>query len=271
MTIKLGLIGCAGRMGRAITATIAADPESALVAALEQPGRGAIGRDAGVIAGGDALGIAVGDDAEALFATEGLRAVIEFSSPTATVEHGALAARAGVAYVTGTTGLNAAQEMGLEEVAKHVPVVYAANMSLGVNLLMALVEQAATRLGPDYDIEILEMHHNKKVDAPSGTALALGRAAARGRVVALDAVSSGLDGDRRGGRERGDIGFAVLRGGDVAGDHSVIFAAQGERLELSHRASDRGVFAQGAVAAAKWAAAQGREPGLYAMKDVLAL
>lgn len=267
--MNIAVIGCAGRMGKMLVQAVAAAPGANLRGALDQPGRGAIGRDAGSLAGIDPLGVGVGDDAEQLFALPGLEAVIEFSAPSATVEHAALAARHGVAYITGTTGLSAAQEMALEEVAKHIPLVYAPNMSVGVNLLLALVERVAGMLGPDYDIEILEMHHGRKVDAPSGTALALGNAAARGRGVKLDAVSQRARDGHTGPRQPGDIGFAVLRGGDVAGDHTVFFAGSGERLELTHKAGDRAVFAQGAVRAALWT--HGRPPGLYSMRDVLGL
>ena len=190
--------------------------------------------------------------------------------PAATKAHAGLAGESGTALVVGTTGLDANTQAAVEAAAKSAPLVQAPNMSLGVNLLMALVEQAAAKLGPEaYDIEIVEMHHRHKVDAPSGTALGLGEAAAKGRGVDLsDARVSVRDG-HTGPREEGTIGFATLRGGDVAGDHTVIFAAEGERLELGHRASNRGVFAQGALRAALWAA--GKQPGLYSMKDVLGL
>jgi 4-hydroxy-tetrahydrodipicolinate reductase len=169
----------------------------------------------------------------------------------------------------GTTGLSAAEAEVLREAAKRIPIVWAANTSLGINLLLGLVEQAAARLGPDWDIEIMEMHHRGKADAPSGTALALGRAAAAGRGVALDAVAQrGRDGIT-GARKSGDIGFAALRGGDAVGDHHVIFAGAGERLELSHRATNRAIYAIGAVRAARWVI--GRPPGLYGMKEVLGL
>ncbi len=183
--------------------------------------------------------------------------------------HAGLAAQAMAVHVIGTTGLSAGQEDALERAALHTAIVRAANMSLGVNLLLALVEQVGRALDADYDIEIVEMHHRHKVDAPSGTALALGRAAADGRGVDLAAVAERVRAGHTGPRRRGDIGFATLRGGDVVGEHSVIFAAEGERIELTHKASTREVFARGAIRAALWA--RGKPPGLYGMKDVLGL
>jgi 4-hydroxy-tetrahydrodipicolinate reductase len=185
------------------------------------------------------------------------------------VKHARIAAEKGVAYIAGTTGMAECDEDVLREAAERIPVVYAANYSVGVTLLADLVRRTAARLGPEFDIEIVEMHHRHKVDAPSGTALALGRAAAKGRGVMLDEVAvRGRDGVS-GAREKGTIGFAALRGGDVPGDHTVIFAGDGERLELSHRASGRDIFARGALRAALWAI--GKEPGLYNMRDVLGL
>jgi 4-hydroxy-tetrahydrodipicolinate reductase len=196
--------------------------------------------------------------------------VIEFSAPEATTAHVALAAAHGTGHVIGTTGLSEAQERAIRDAAQHTAIMRAANMSLGINLLLGLTEQVARALGPAaFDIEILEMHHKHKVDAPSGTALALGEVAARGRGVKLaDAAARGRDG-LTGARKAGAIGFAALRGGDVVGDHLVIFAGAGERLELVHRATDRRIYARGAVVAARWL--QGRPPGLYGMADVLGL
>ncbi|MEN2977370.1 4-hydroxy-tetrahydrodipicolinate reductase [Tistrella sp. BH-R2-4] len=265
--IAIGVVGCAGRMGRMLLATIAATDGCRIAGGTEARGNEAVGQDLGRFAGTDPLGIPVGDDPAALF--DAADVVIDFTRPKATVAHARLAAARGKALVTGTTGLDAGDEAMLRETARGVPMVYAPNMSLGVTLLMHLVEQAAARLGPDYDIEIVEMHHRHKIDAPSGTALGLARAAARGRDVSLDDVADrGRDGDT-GPRRRGAIGMAALRGGDVVGDHQVIFAADGERLELGHRASSRETFARGAVAAAIWVA--GRTPGLYDMRDVLDL
>jgi 4-hydroxy-tetrahydrodipicolinate reductase len=194
-------------------------------------------------------------------------ALIDFTTPQATVVLSALAAQAGIIHVIGTTGLSPADEGKLQEAAKSAAVVKSGNMSLGVNLLAALARRAAKTLGEDFDIEILEMHHNRKVDAPSGTALLLGRAVAEGRGIALDERSVRARDGVTGARKAGDIGFATLRGGTVVGDHSVIFAGLGERLELSHKAEDRMIFARGALRAALWA--RGRKPGFYSMLDVL--
>jgi 4-hydroxy-tetrahydrodipicolinate reductase len=207
------------------------------------------------------------DDTAAALA--GCGAAIEFSTPVATIRHAALVADRGVAYIVGTTGLSAVDEGALARAAAHVPVVYAANFSAGMNVLADLVRRTAATLGPDFDIEISEMHHRHKVDSPSGSALMLGRAATAGRNVALDEVAiRGRDGVT-GVRPVGGIGFVSLRGGDVAGDHTVIFAGEGERLELTHRAGGREIFARGAVRAAIWASSQ--PPGLYSMRDVLGL
>lgn len=265
--LRIGLVGGAGRMGCALTRRITATDGCALAAAIEQTGHAAIGSDGGALAGIDSLGVAIGDDARTMFETSDV--VIEFSSAAATAAHVGLAAETGTAHVIGTTGLDEQQAAAVKSAAGSAPIVWAPNMSVGVNLLLAITEQVAGVLGDDYDIEIVEMHHRHKVDAPSGTALGLGRAAAAGRGVDLDAVADrGRDGIT-GARRPGDIGFAVLRGGDVVGDHSVVFAADGERLELGHRASSRDVFANGAVRAALWT--KGRAPGLYGMREVLGL
>lgn len=264
---RIGVLGCAGRMGRANLREVLETEDVALAGGTERAGSAALGQDLGVLAGRDALGLVAGDDAPALIAASDV--LIEFSTPEATLAHAALCARAAKAHVIGTTGLDRAQARELEELAASMPVVLAANMSIGVNLLLGLVERAAAALRDGYDIEILELHHRHKVDAPSGTALALGRAAARGRGVELDEVAvRGRDGIT-GAREAGRIGFAALRGGDVVGEHRVLFAGQGERLELGHVATDRRIYAQGAVHAARWAA--GQKPGLYGMADVLGL
>jgi 4-hydroxy-tetrahydrodipicolinate reductase len=198
----------------------------------------------------------------------GVDVVVDFTIPDATIEHARLAAQAGAAMVIGTTGLDPAQADVIAAAARHVPVVWAPNMSVGVTVLLALSEQVAGLLGPDeYDIEIVEMHHRHKIDAPSGTALGLGGAAAAGRGVALDKVYRAARDGHTGERPRGEIGFAVLRGGDVAGEHSVVFAGEGERIVLSHIAGSRKVFAAGAVRAALWT--QNRPAGLYSMKNVL--
>ena len=180
-----------------------------------------------------------------------------------------LAANARIILVYGTTGLKPEDEAKVAAAARHATIITAGNMSLGVNLLTALTRKVAEALDPDFDIEILEMHHRHKVDAPSGTALMLGRAAAQGRGVKLESVSVRVRDGHTGARRRGDIGFAVLRGGSNVGEHSVIFAAEGESIELTHRATDRGIFARGAVKAALWG--RGKGPGIYSMMDVLGL
>ncbi len=264
----IGVVGAAGRMGRLLLRLAATTPGFRLVAGSERPGAPDLGRDLGALAGIEPLGLALSDRAEAVFAAAD--AVLDFTTPAASIAHAALAAAAGKAHVIGTTGIEADGVARLAEAAKAAPIVFAPNMSLGVNLLAELVAQVARALDPAWDIEIVEMHHRHKVDAPSGTALLFGRAAAAGRGVELEAVAArGRDG-QTGARKPGAIGFAALRGGDVVGEHSVIFAAEGERVELVHKATSREIFARGALAAARWAV--GRSPGrLYGMKDVLGL
>ena len=264
---RIAVLGCSGRMGRMLVREIGAAEGCAVAAATELPGDEAVGRDAGAVAGLDPLGVTVVADTGAAAAASDV--LVDFTVPAAAAGHAAAAADAGTALVIGTTGLEPAQTAALEAAAERAPVVYAPNMSLGVNLLFAVTEQVARALAGDWDIEIVEMHHRYKADAPSGTALGFGRAAARGRGVELDAVADrGRDGVGRG-RKSGDIGFAVLRGGDVAGEHTVVFATESERVELTHKAGSRAIFARGAVRAARWAA--GRAPGLYDMADVLGL
>jgi 4-hydroxy-tetrahydrodipicolinate reductase len=264
---RIGVVGAAGRMGRVLLRLAATTPGYRLAAGSERPGAAELGRDLGALAGIEELGLTLGDKAEAVFAASDV--VLDFTSPAATLAHAALAAASGKAHVIGTTGIDAAGEAKLAEAAARAPIVYAGNMSLGVNLLAELVTQVARALDPAWDIEIVEMHHRHKVDAPSGTALLFGRAAASGRKVKLDEVADrGRDGIT-GARKSGSIGFTALRGGDVVGEHSVIFATEGERVELTHKATSREIFARGALRAARWAT--GRKPGLYAMKDVLGL
>lgn len=264
---KIGIAGCGGRMGRMLLAEVLATPGATLAGGVERAGAEAVGRDLGELAGQKPLGMRAGDDAEALLAHADV--LIDFTTPAATLDHAGLAAAAGKAVVVGTTGLDAVQGRALRKAAETIPLVWAPNMSLGVTLLMSLVEQVARALDPSYDIEILEMHHRHKVDAPSGTALALGRAAASGRDVALETVWQKTRDGVTGTRRAGDIGFATLRGGDVVGDHTVVFAGEGERLEITHKASSRQVFAKGAVRAALWV--HGKPPGLYSVRDVLGL
>jgi 4-hydroxy-tetrahydrodipicolinate reductase len=265
--LKIGVVGAAGRMGRMLVRQAGESQDCAVAGATERPGNAVIGQDAGILANIGEIGVTVGEDAAAMIA--GVDVVIDFTAPEATVAHAELAAQAGAAMVIGTTGLQDSHLEALRRAARHVPVVVAPNMSAGVTLLMALVEQVARTLDDAYDIEIVEMHHRHKVDAPSGTALGLGRAVAAGRKVDLDAVARMAREGHTGARPRGEIGFATLRGGDVVGDHTVVFAGDGERIELTHKASSRQVFAAGAVRAALWT--RGQKPGLYAMRDVLGL
>lgn len=265
--IKIGVIGAAGRMGQMLVQAVAEAKGAVLAGASERPGHAALGRDAGTLAGLDPLGVALVDRAAALFET--CDTVVDFTAPAASLHHAELARDNGTALVIGTTGFDDAQTRAIEAAAGGAPIVWAPNMSLGVNLLFALTQQVAGILGDDWDIEIVEMHHKHKVDAPSGTALGLGRAAAAGRGVDLEAVSQRVRDGHTGPRQAGDIGFATLRGGDVVGEHTVVFATEGERVELTHKAGSRAIFSRGAVRAAIWSS--GREPGLYDMFDVLGL
>lgn len=264
--MKIGILGCAGRMGRALLREVLENEGCTLAGGTEMSGHPALGQDLGALAGADDIGLLANEDVGALIATADV--VIEFSSIEATLRHVAMSAEQGTAHVIGTTGLDAAAARAVTEAATKTPVVWAANMSLGVNLLLGLTEQVAKSLGPEaFDIEIVETHHRHKIDAPSGTALALGEAAARGRGVPLaDVADRGRDGVT-GARKTGAIGFAALRGGDVVGDHSVVFAGLGERIELTHKAADRQIYARGALHAARWL--KGRPTGLYDMTHVL--
>jgi 4-hydroxy-tetrahydrodipicolinate reductase len=264
--VRIGIVGCGGRMGRMLAAEIMATEGASLAGGITSTAT-LKGRDLGELVGKEPLGLAIGEDAEALFAVSD--AVIDFTVPAATARHAAIAGKTGKVFVIGTTGLSPEQSRSIEAAAKTAPIVWSPNMSLGVNLLEGLVEQVARSLGADFDIEILEMHHRLKLDAPSGTALALGHAAARGRGVTLDQVAVKSRDGHTGVRPPGAIGFATVRGGDVVGDHTVMFAGLGERIEITHKAADRRIYARGAVRAALWA--MGRPPGLYGMKDVLGL
>jgi 4-hydroxy-tetrahydrodipicolinate reductase len=259
--------GVSGRMGRMLVQVIAESERAELAGALERPGHEWVGRDLGEAMGGAASGLTVSDDPAQTLA--GARAVVDFTTPAASLALARIAAEHGVAHVIGTTGFSADDLNALAELAHGTVIVRAGNMSLGVNLLVELTRQVAAALDPDWDIEIVEAHHRHKVDAPSGTALMLGEAAAAGRGVDLAQVSArGRDG-MTGARNRGDIGFAALRGGDIVGEHEVVFAGSGERLTLGHVATDRAIYARGALKAALWA--QGKAPGEYAMRDVLGL
>ena len=265
--MRLVVVGAAGRMGRTIVRLISETDSLMLCGALEHEGSSALGQDAGALAGCAAAGVAVTHDAlQLVVEADG---IIDFSTPASSVELAGLAAQARIVHVIGTTGFVAEDRAKLEAASRHATIVRSGNMSLGVNLVAALAKKAAAALGEGFDIEIVEMHHRMKVDAPSGTALLLGEAAAAGRGVALDeAAVRGRDGII-GARAAGSIGFASLRGGTVVGDHSVVFAGEGERIELTHKAEDRAIFARGALKAALWA--RGRKPGLFSMADVLGL
>lgn len=260
-------MGAAGRMGRELIRTIHAMPGCVVAGGLEPAGSPHLGADLGILAGLSALALPVTSDPLDL-ATR-IDAVIDFTTPKATVEMAGLAANARIVHVVGTTGLAASDEAAIQAAARHATVIKAGNMSLGVNLLTAITRRISEVLDADYDIEIVEMHHRHKVDAPSGTALMLGQAAAEGRGITLTSASVRSRDGHTGPRRRGDIGFATLRGGSVVGDHTVIFAGEGERIELSHRAESRTIFARGAVKAALWGRSQG--PGLFSMIDVLGL
>jgi 4-hydroxy-tetrahydrodipicolinate reductase len=264
---RIGVVGCTGRMGQMLLREIAATSGCVIAGGTEAPGSPMIGRDLGEVAGLGPLQMKIGGDPAALF--QAADAVIDFTVPKATVAHATLAGAAKKVLVIGTTGLTAQDDAAVVAAAKSATVVRSPNMSLAVNLLTALTERVAASLGPDYDIEIFELHHRHKVDAPSGTALAFGEAAARGRNVKLDDVAArGRDG-HTGARKPGAIGFASSRGGSEVGDHVVMFCGEGERIELTHRATSRQLYARGAVRAALWA--RERKPGLYSMKDVLGL
>ncbi len=265
--MRVGVVGCAGRMGRAVLREVLASPDLELAGGVERPGHPCLGQDLGVLAGEAPVGRTAGEDLADLLGRA--QVIVEFSTPEASLAHARACAERGVAAVIGTTGFEPAQEEELGRASRVVPIVLAPNMSMGVNLLLALTEQVARALDADFDIEILEMHHRHKVDAPSGTALALGRAAAAGRGVALEQVAVRVRDGLSGPRPRGAIGFATLRGGDVVGDHAVIFAGEGERIVLQHLAADRRIYARGALRAARWVV--GRPPGLYGMRDVLGL
>lgn len=258
---KVAILGCMGRMGQTLTEAVIADGTLTLVMGGEVGGHPAIGE---TVPGTSAM---ITDSVTDLFASADI--VIDFTPPGATADNAARAAATGTKLVVGTTGLSAADEKALSDAGAHTAIMQAGNYSLGVNLLMALTEQASARLGKGWDIEILEMHHKHKVDAPSGTALMLGEAAAKGRGNSLEEVRTPVRDGITGEREDGSIGFAALRGGSVVGEHSVIIASGSERLVLSHRAENRGLFAEGAVKAAVWLA--GQPAGRYSMRDVLSL
>ncbi|WP_151720266.1 4-hydroxy-tetrahydrodipicolinate reductase [Gemmobacter serpentinus] len=261
------ITGASGRMGQMLLRGVLASDKCRLVGAVTRAGNSFIGRDVAEMIGGQPTGIIVTDDALEAFSRA--QAVIDFSTPDATVEFAALAAQARAVHVIGTTGMEASHLAKVTAAARHAVIIRAGNMSLGVNLLVQLTQKVAAALDAEWDIEIIEAHHNKKVDAPSGTALMLGEAAAEGRGVTLaDVRDSGRDGIT-GARKAGDIGFTAIRGGDIVGEHDVLFASPGERIVLRHIATDRTIFARGAIKAALWG--QDRAPGEYDMMDVLGL
>ena len=261
------ITGASGRMGQMLIKTVVDSDKARLVGAVEREGHPWVGMDIGEAMGGQALGVAVTDQPLEAFAKA--QAVIDFSAPAATLQFAKLAAQARAVHVIGTTGMTDEDIAKLEPCGRHAVIVRAGNMSLGVNLLVQLTKKVAAALDEDFDIEVIESHHNQKVDAPSGTALMLGEAAAEGRGVSLaDVEDRGRDGIT-GARKKGDIGFVAIRGGDIVGEHDVMFAAPGERIVLRHLASDRAIFARGALKAALWG--QDKKPGEYDMIDVLGL
>lgn len=267
-SMGLVVVGAAGRMGQSLIRAIAEVDGVHLAGAIERDGSDAIGRDSGEVAGLEANDVAITADALPVFARAD--AVLDFTTPAATLEFAELAAQARIVHVIGTTGMGESDEAKLHAASRHSRIVKSGNMSLGVNLLSVLVRQAARALDAgDWDIEVLEMHHRHKVDAPSGTALLLGEAAAEGRGISLNENSVRVRDGHTGAREAGSIGFATLRGGSVVGEHSVLLAGEGETIEITHKATDRSIFARGAVRAALWARHQ--KPGYYSMLDVLGL
>lgn len=266
---KPGIVvtGASGRMGRMLIEQVLASDKMKLVGAVERPGSEWIGRDVGELVGRPPVGVAVTDDAVAAIAKA--QAVIDFTTPESTVAFAELAAQARAVHVIGTTGLGPDHLAKIKAAARHAPVIRAGNMSLGVNLLVSLARKVAAALDEDWDIEVVEAHHRHKVDAPSGTALMLGEAAAEGRGKSLAELRTPAREGITGARERGTIGFSAIRGGDVVGEHDLIFAADGERIVLRHLATDRGIFARGALKAALWG--QDKGPGEYDMMDVLGL
>lgn len=267
MSFRIGVTGCGGRMGQMLVREVAATQGCSVAGGTEAPGSKYLGQDVGTVAGLAPLAVKVTADAAALF--DAADAIIDFTAPAATQAHAKLAGEKKKILVIGTTGLTGAVDEAIAAAAKRTAIVEAPNMSLGINLLVSLVEQVAARLGPEFDIEIAEIHHRNKIDAPSGTGLALGAAAARGRGVSLDkAEIRGRDG-HTGIRPVGGIGFSAIRGGNEVGDHTVMFFGPAERIELTHRAASRQIYAGGAVKAALWA--RGRPAGRYGMRDVLGL
>ncbi|MCY7315719.1 MAG: 4-hydroxy-tetrahydrodipicolinate reductase [Rubrivivax sp.] len=264
--MSIAVAGAAGRMGRLLVQAVLGDTGLRLSGALDVPGSAGLGQDAGAALGRHS-GVQVTADLQQGLA--GADVLIDFTRPDGTLAHLAACRAAGVRAVVGTTGFTAQQRAELAAQAQHIGIVFAPNMSVGVNVMLGLLQAAARALDDSYDVEVIEAHHRHKVDAPSGTALALGEAVARGRGVALQGRSVFAREGHTGERRRGDIGFAAIRGGDIVGEHTVLFAGTGERIEITHKSSSRANYAEGSLRAARYVAARG--PGLYGMADVLGL
>ncbi len=265
--MKIAIAGAAGRMGRVLTRIVHETEGLEVAGGIEPKGSSAVGADMGELAGVGPLGVKITDEPLPLFTK--IEGLIDFTVPKATLTLAELSAQARIVHVIGTTGIDKDGDDKIKAAARHARIVKSGNMSLGVNLLAALVRKVAATLGPDFDIEVLEMHHKHKIDAPSGTALLLGQAAAEGRKLDLAKSSVRARDGHTGARPEGHIGFATLRGGSVVGEHTVMFAGPDERIELTHKAASRDLFARGAVRAALWA--KDKKPGLYSMADVLGL
>ena len=265
--MKIGVIGCTGRMASTHIRNILAKDGVELAGAIDKPETYIAGQDIGELVGVPAIGMCVGDNLLDLFNASD--AIIDFTKPEASVNHAEIAAQTGTALVIGTTGFTDEQQKQIEKHAKKAPIIVSFNTSIGVNLMKALVEQATKSLGLDYDIEVIEMHHKHKVDAPSGTAVELGNVIADARNTTLEAITADPRVGMTGPRKEGEVGFSVLRGGEIIGEHTVMFAGANERIEITHRAYDRGLFSDGAITAAKWLG--DKQPGMYTMKDVLSL
>jgi 4-hydroxy-tetrahydrodipicolinate reductase len=265
--VKIAIAGASGRMGRVLTRIVHETEGLEIAGGMESKGSPSVGADMGELAGIGSLGVVISDDPLPLFTR--IEGLIDFTMPQASIALAELSAQARIVHVIGTTGIDKAGEEKIRAAARHARIVKSGNMSLGVNLLAALVRKVAASLAADFDIEILEMHHKHKIDAPSGTALLLGHAAAQGRQIDLANSSVRSRDGHTGARPQGHIGFATLRGGSVVGEHTVMFSGPDERIELTHKAASRDIFARGAVRAALWA--RDKKPGLYSMTDVLGL
>jgi len=263
--MKVGIVGCGGRMGRMLVREVIKNKNTSLIGGVERSGDVLIGKDIGLLVGNDKMDVKIGNDSDNLFKTADV--IIDFTTAAASLLHVELAAKHNTSLILGTTGFEESQIQKIKDCATKAIIVHSANFSIGVNLLLGLTEKAASTLKSEYDIEVVEMHHRHKVDAPSGTALAIGEAAAKGRGIDLGKNSIRERNGITGPRKTKTIGFATLRGGAVVGEHTVMFVADGERFELTHKAIDRSIFAVGAVRAAIWT--QNIKPGYYSMNNVL--